>query len=234
MTADTPEVLERIRSQLDLVEMLARSMRRQMGPHAGVEELASYGKEALLLAARSYREGHGVSFRRWAAFKIRGAMIEAMRSKGPLPKRVYRKLRAMESAERVYEIAAEEDEAAPALTPEEADARITRTLTNAAHAMAVGFLTMRSADDLLRPVEDHGDSPEELTAAAEMARIVREAIEERPDNERTLLVRHYFEEATFDEAAKELGLSKSWASRLHARAIEGLARSLKRRRAEPP
>lgn len=234
MTNDSPEVLERINTQLDLVDMLARAFRRQMGHHAVVEELASHGKEALLLAARTYKDGHGVSFRRWAAFKIRGAMTEAMRSKGPLPKRVYRKLRAMESADRIYEIAAEEDEASPALSAEEADARLTQVLTNAAHAMAVGFLTMRSADDLLRPVADPSESPEELTSTAEMARILREAIDERPENERTLLVRHYFDEVTFDEAAKELGLSKSWASRLHTRAIEGLARSLKRRRAAGP
>lgn len=226
---DTPEVLERINGQLDLVEMLARAFRRQMGPHASVEDLASYGKEALLLAARSYQTGHGVTFRRWAAFKIRGAMIEAMRSKGPLPKRVYRKLRAMESAERIYEIAAEEDEAAPALTAEDADARLTQVLTNAAHAMAVGFLTMRSAENLLRPLADEGDSPEEIVATTEMARLIREAIDERPENERTLLLRHYFDEIPFNETAKEIGLSKSWASRLHTRAIEGLARTLKKK-----
>ena len=96
--------------------------------------------------------------------------------------------------------------------------------------MAVGFLHMRSTEDLLRPVEDRTESPEDLAAAAEMGRILREAIEERPENEKTLLKRHYFDEITFDDAAKEIGLSKSWGSRLHSRAIEGLAKSLKRRR----
>ncbi len=63
-----------------------------------------------------------------------------------------------------------------------------------------------------------------------MLEAVRSAIAERPDAERHLLQRHYFEDVNFDEAARELGLSKSWASRLHARAIEGLARTLKTRR----
>lgn len=233
MSTDSPEVLARIESELPLVEALARSLRRQMGTYAVVEELVSYGREALLLAARNYDPSRGVSFRRWAALKIKGAMTEAMRSKGPLPKRVYRKLRAVEAAERIYEVAAEEEAAAPITSPEDADERLEHTLTCAAHAMAVGFLHMRSTEDLLRPVEDHAsDSPEDLVAMNEMARIVREAIEERPDNEKTLLIRHYFDEITFDEAAKEIGLSKSWGSRLHARAIEGLARSLKRRRAD--
>ncbi len=61
-------------------------------------------------------------------------------------------------------------------------------------------------------------------------RAARAAVEGRPEAERHLLVRHYFEGVSFDEAAKEIGLSKSWASRLHARAIEGLAKDLKRLR----
>lgn len=230
VSTDSPEVLERINSELGLVDAIAHSVRRQMGDFAVFDELVSYGREALVIAARNYDPARGVSFRRWAAFKIKGAMTDSMRSKGPLPKRVYRKLRAIEAADRIYEVAAEEEAAAPPPSPEDADERLTQTLTSAAHAMAVGMLSMRSAEDMLRPLEDRGgESPEELTAQAEMARILREAIAERPENERTLLTRHYFDEITFEEAAKELGLSKSWGSRLHSRAIEGLAKTLKRR-----
>ena len=235
MSTDSPEVLARINSELGLVDAMAFSLRRQMGTHAVVEELVSYGREALIVAARNYDPARNVTFRRWAAFKIKGAMTEAMRSKGPLPKRVYRKLRAIEASDRIYEVAAEEEAAAPPTSAEEADERLGQTLTSAAHALAIGLLHMRSTEDMLRPVEDRGgDSPEDLTAHAEMARILREAIDERPENERTLLIRHYFDEVTFDEASRELGLSKSWGSRLHARAIEGLARTLKRRRVTSP
>lgn len=235
MSTDSPEVLARIASELDVVDRLAWSLRRQMGDHAVVEELVSFGREALLVAARTFDPDKGITFRRWASFKIRGAMIESMRSKGPLPKRVYRKLRALQAAHQIYEVAAEEDAAAPAVSAEDADARLTQSLTSAAHAKAIGFLYMRSAETLLGPIEDHdADTPEEQTARAEMARLVREAIEERPDNERTLLVRHYFDDATFEEVAKELGLSKSWASRLHSRAIEGLVKSLRKRGAAVP
>jgi RNA polymerase sigma factor for flagellar operon FliA len=236
VSTDSPEVLDRINSELALVEALAFSFRRLMGTYAVVDELTSYGREALLLAARTYDASKGVTFKRWAAFKIKGAMTEAMRSKGPLPKRVYRKLRAIEAADRIYEVAAEEEAAAPlAASPEEADERLGQTLSSAAHAMAIGLLYIKSTDDMLRPVEDReSDSPEELAAEVELARLVQECIDERPENERTLLRRHYFDEITFDEAAKELGLSKSWGSRLHARAIEGLARSLKRRRVTSP
>lgn len=229
MTTDSPEVLARIKDGLPLVDIVARQLRRQMGPYVDVEELVSHGREALVGAARSYDPDRGVPFRKWANLRVRGAMIDGIRSRANLPKRVYRRLRALEAADRVQEVAAEEEGAAPATTAEAADDRLGGTLSAAAMAMAVGFLTMRTGD-AVDSARDGGDSPEEAMARAEIAKLVRDAIAERPDAERHLLERHYFHDVTFEEAAKELGLSKSWASRLHARALEGIAKAMQRMR----
>ena len=51
---------------------------------------------------------------------------------------------------------------------------------------------------------------------------VRAAIEKLPEKERRLLQGYYFQGKTLEEAGAEIGQSKSWASRLHARAIERL------------
>ena len=226
---DSPEVLARLTDGLDLVDLVARQLRRQFGPYVQYDDLVSQGREALLAAARSFDPERGLVFRRWANLRVRGAMIDSVRSGGNLPRRVYRKLRAMQAAERVHEVAAEEQAAAPATTPDAADAKLADQLSAAAMAMAIGFLAVRSGDALDR-AEDPNASPEEEVARAELLGAIRSAIAERPDAERHLLQRHYFEDVSFDEAARELGLSKSWASRLHARTIEGLAKTLKTRR----
>lgn len=49
-----------------------------------------------------------------------------------------------------------------------------------------------------------------------------------PTVERTLLERYYLGDVTLDEAARSMGLSKSWGSRLHARAVQTLARDLRK------
>ena len=224
---DSPEVLARIKEGLDLVDMLARQIRRQFGPYVQFDDLASQGRETLLAAARSFDPDRAVPFRRWANLRIRGAMIDAVRSNGNLPRRVYRKLRAVQAADRVHDNAAEEQAAAPVTTDTDADAKLTDQLGTAAMAMALGFLTMRSGE-ALEHAQDSKDTPEEAVGRAELLDRVRAAIAERPEAERRLLERHYFEDIQFEETARELGLSKSWASRLHARAIEGVARSLKR------
>lgn len=226
---DPPEVVARIQEGLDLVDLLARQLCRQFGPHVQVDDLASQGREALLAAARSFDPERGVPFRRWANLRVRGAMIDAVRSQGNLPRRVYRKLRAMQAADLVHEAAAEEQSAAPPQSPEAAATALQDQLSSAAMAMALGFLAMKG-DEALARAEDPDASPESQVSRAEIVSAVRAAIAERPEAERHLLERHYFDDVTFEEAARELGLSKSWASRLHARAIEGVAKSLKRAR----
>lgn len=217
-------MLARVREGLDLVDLLARQMRRQIGASVQVDDLASAGREALVLAARGFDASRGVPFRRWANLRVRGAMIDAARSTG-LPRRLYEKLRATEAADRLQEATDETDAAKPPASAEEADTRLAARLEGAALAMALGLLRMGGQPEL-EAARDARESPEEQVGRAELVARVRAAIDARPDNERTLLVRHYFDDVTFEEAAREIGLSKSWASRLHARAIEALARDL--------
>ena len=56
---------------------------------------------------------------------------------------------------------------------------------------------------------------------------MRAAIAALPDRERTIVERHYYQDQTLLEAGAELGVTKSWASRLHARAVDMLREKLK-------
>ncbi len=236
--ADSPEVLARVHEGLELVNIVARQMRRQFGDHVHVDDLASQGREALLAAARSYDPDRGVPFQRWANLRIRGAMIDYARQSGTLPKRVYRKLRALQAAEHLSAARAEQPlatahatHATPA-TPEQADQAVGDELASAAMAMALGFLSMRH-NDALDHAKDPDHSPESNVSYAELIARVKAAVAELPLQERTLLQRHYFEDVNLDEASRELGLSKSWGSRLHARGVEALAKALRPSTREP-
>jgi RNA polymerase sigma factor for flagellar operon FliA len=228
--ADAPETVARIQEGMPVVDLLAHQLRRQLGS-VDLDDLRSAGHEGLVGAARSFDASLGVPFRRWANLKVRGAMIDALRSQGGIPRRIYARLRAIEAADRVSEATAEEETQTPVTTPAEADARLGGYLARLATAMAVGLVAEATSDaeDAVDPVL----SAEEQLAAHELGNLVRSAVDKQPEAERHLVKRHYFDGVTFDEAAKELGLSKSWASRLHARAIEGIARELKRQRVKP-
>jgi RNA polymerase sigma factor for flagellar operon FliA len=69
-------------------------------------------------------------------------------------------------------------------------------------------------------------SPENLVAAAEHCEAVRAQLQRLPTRERALLEALYFEDATLEEAGARLGISKSWASRVNAKALARLRRNL--------
>ena len=227
--ADAPETVARIHEGMPIVDMLAHQLRRQLGSY-DIDDLKSAGREGLVNAARSFDPALGVPFRRWANLRVRGAMIDAVRSHGGIPRRVYQRLKAIEAGDRLSEGVAEEEK--PATSTAEADQRLTGYLAGIATAMAVGLLSEASGPEP-EDVRDATLTAEEQLAQHQLVTRVREAVDKQPEAERHLLTRHYFDGITFDEAAKELGLSKSWASRLHARAIEGVTRELKRQKVKP-
>ncbi len=224
--SDSPDVLARFRAELDLVDVNARQVARRIAAASvTLDDLRSFGREGLLQAARSFDGSRGVPFRRWANLRIRGAMIDGVRQWGHLPRRVYHELRAMAAADRDRREALDDEHAGnPATTPEAADTRLTSYLAGIATAIAVGSMVAR--EDLDSDGRD--PSPEELVARAELVGRVREVMQRLPEAERTLIERHYFGDETLDQAAASLGLSKSWGSRLHARAIERIAREMRK------
>jgi RNA polymerase sigma factor for flagellar operon FliA len=223
---DPPDVLRRLHEGLPLVDVICHQLRKQLGLVVRTDDLVSYGREGLLAAARSFDPTRGVPFRRWANIRVRGAVMDGIRASSSLPRSVYSRLRALEAADRAKERLS--DDADRARTPEDADRRLGEYLAGAATAIALGF-SGSSADEGGEPT-DRSPSVEDTLVREELFLAIRRSIQELPDAERTLIQRHYFDGVTFEQAASELGLSKSWASRLHSRAVGYVTRSLKRAR----
>jgi RNA polymerase sigma factor FliA len=228
---DSPEVLERFHAHLELVEVIARQLTREIGRTAELDDLRAMGHQGLLEAARRFDDGRGVSFRRFANYRVRGAMLDGIRKSAPLPRRAHARIRALEAALLVAEGAAEDAAAVPgalASDPVGADRKLTEHLSDMATAMAMGLLAPTAAGEDGEPTGIDGSmSPEEAFAEAELKEIVVEALEQLPDDERELVRRHYIDGERFDLVAASLGLSKSWGSRLHTRAIARLTKRLR-------
>jgi RNA polymerase sigma factor for flagellar operon FliA len=225
-SSDAPDVLARFHAELDLVDLNARQVARRLAAApTTLDDLRSFGREGLLQAARSFDPARGVPFRRWANMRIRGAMIDGVRQWGQLPRRVYQELRTMAAADDVQEALSEESAAAPVTTPEAADRRLTTYLAGLATSMSLGSLGSTESHEGV--LDEREPGPEEIASKAELVERVRAIVRRLPDAERTLIERHYFADETLDQAAASLGLSKSWGSRLHARAIERIAKELR-------
>ncbi|MEO8178065.1 MAG: sigma-70 family RNA polymerase sigma factor [Deltaproteobacteria bacterium] len=227
---DPPEVMTRFREGLIAVKPIAIRLKRSLGRAAELDDLISYGQGGLLAAARRFDPERGVPFRAFANFRIRGAMLDGVRQLSHLPRRVHERLKAFESAATFSEGAAEDLNTTPppGQSAEDRERRLVDHLAGMATAIAIGLIAETGTDDqgAATAVAPSNLSPEEHSSRQQLLELVENAIESLPEQEAVLIRRHYLEGERFDHVAVELGLSKSWASRLHTRAIGRLTKRL--------
>ncbi|MEO6599846.1 MAG: sigma-70 family RNA polymerase sigma factor [Polyangiaceae bacterium] len=227
---EAPEVVERFASGLSLVDIIARQISRRLGGAAELEELISFGREGLWDAARRFDESRGVPFRGYASFRVRGSIIDGVRASSRLSRRTHERLNGLQAAARVSEGAFDDVSAprAPGAGPAEAEQALNDHLAAMATAMAAGLIAPTAfGDSGERTLIDTAADPEQAYGEAQLLSVIRSAIADLPHAEAELVRRHYLEGARFDHVAIELGLSKSWASRLHTRALTRLAQRLR-------
>lgn len=200
-----------------------------MGPVVELDDLRSFGREGLLDAARKFDSERGVPFRAYANFRVRGAIIDGVRSVAQLPRRAYERLNGLSAALKVSEGSADDAFTAPAnATRAQADQALGDHLAAMAAAITVGLIAPTSIGEEGERVQvATAENPEEAVARAQLLALVESALEALPDQEAALVRRHYLEGERFDHVAQSLGLSKSWASRLHTRAMQRLAKRLR-------
>jgi RNA polymerase sigma factor for flagellar operon FliA len=85
----------------------------------------------------------------------------------------------------------------------------------------------RAQESSLMLADTSEPAPSEQVATAELSQKIHAMVDSLPTQAADLVRSTYFEGLTLQEAGKRLGISKSWASRVHAKALQQLARSLK-------
>jgi RNA polymerase sigma factor FliA len=213
--------VDRIEEGMAVVDAVAYRLARRLGAHVELEELQGIGRLALLRIAETYDPARS-TFAAYAAYKLKWAIFDEVR-KMTHARSALARLNAVMASERHLEQAANPNEVTD-LSVEGFQSELTSLLEGQAAALALGLLTCR--EDTMRAADEAG-SPEEVTSRAEVAASVRGALSTLPERERLLVERHYYGGEPFDVIAEELGISKSWASRLHERAIATLGRALR-------
>lgn len=224
--ADTAEVLALFEGELELVEITARQVARSIGASVELDDLRSFGREGLLDAARRFDPARGVPFRAYANFRVRGAMIDGVRAMSQLPRRAHERLNGLSASLRTSEGVADDTFAAPSGgAPAQADQALGEHLAAMATALAVGLIAPTSVGEGGERVQvSTAESPEDAVLRAQLLQAVQDALDALPEEEAELVRRHYLDGERFDQVAVSLGLSKSWASRLHTRAMQKLAK----------
>lgn len=218
----------RIEAHLPLVRRIAGEVRRSLGGRAEIGDLIAYGTEGLIHALDRFDPKRGITFSSFAYYRIRGAVWDGVRKMGWKSRRTPEAALARFQAGANLALQQAADDAPAAASADEADA-IARTIARVGVAYVVSFdleAVDRQASETPNPEAQTGDASERA--------FVRRALTTLPEKERTLLLLMYFEDKSLTEAGAAIGLSKSWACRLHARALELLGDALSERGFEGP
>jgi RNA polymerase sigma factor for flagellar operon FliA len=222
----TPEQQRLVQRGLPLVDLIARRVARRIGGRVELDELVAIGRAALVEIVGEFEPDKG-SFEAFASRRLTWATYDALRAnkRGLLRARA----RALAASQQYSEALRDAEPPRPASlddvpTEEQSQVKLAALLEGHAAAMA---LALTSAHNDVDRAPDSTANPEESFARAEIADSLRRAVRELPERERALVERHYYGDERFDHIALDLGISKAWASRLHAAAIEILAKHLR-------
>ncbi len=218
------EPAQLIEQHLELPRKAARMLYPRVRDHVEFDELVALGNAGLAEAAGRYDPTLGASFSTFAWYRVHGAMVDGLRKMTTLPRRTWAKLVALRGAAEYLENRGERDagaaqRGAPARTPTESLASIKDAIAAIQTICLTSLEQLREAGGDVRA--DPVDAEDNLDRARLAARL-RAALAALPEREQELLKKHYFEDKNLLEAGAELGRSKTWASRLHAQAIDRL------------
>lgn len=228
-----------IQQHLGLVQSLARKLKKQITARVDFDDLVGYGSKGLIEAAERFDPSHGVAFTTFAYYRIRGAMLDGVRTMGWYSRADYARYRAEEraneylqnQADRAGAQATAPREGAPAAPPSSpasaATAGTAATLASVAEILgSIATVHITSLEAAATLADESLPPPDATLDAGRLGARVRAALKKLPDKERRLLELYYFSDKNLEAAGAAMGLSKSWACRLHARAVELLRAEL--------
>src|SRR5271154_5214278 len=210
---------------LPTVRYLARRIHERLPQHVELDDLVSAGVVGLIDAFSKFDHTKKVQFKSYAQFRIRGAILDSLRTLDWSPRELRRKGRAVEEAirattQRVGRAPAEQEIAGEM----ELSLGEYQQLLGDLKGLEIGSLHMERS-------EDSGDeelsyipgSPEEdplfRCLKGEMKQRLADAIDELPEKERMVLTLYYYEELTMKEIGLTLGVVESRVSQIHSSAV---------------
>jgi RNA polymerase sigma factor for flagellar operon FliA len=217
-----------------LVKFIAGRMASGLPTHVEEADLISYGLLGLIGAIERFDPDREIKFETFAVARVKGAIIDELRSLDWVPRSVRARARDVEKAHAELEA---ELQRAP--TDEEMAAKLEMDLDEFNDSLLeIANSSVLALDDLwtfadpgggggqisvLDTIHDpHAVDPATEAQASELKDRLADAIESLPERERLVVALYYYENLTLREIGEVLGVTESRVSQLHTKAVLGL------------
>jgi RNA polymerase sigma factor for flagellar operon FliA len=212
-----------------LVKYVAGKMGSGLPSYVDDADLVSYGLTGLISAIERFEPSREIKFETYAMSRIKGAIIDELRSMDWVPRSVRMRAREFERAnaklEHKLHRAPTDQELAHELdvTPEELQEHIQQISNSAVIALDELWSVSDSSGgqvSLLDTIEDpHAADPEKSFDAVNVKEQIAEAISRLPEREKLVVALYYYENLTLREIGEVLGVTESRVSQLHTKAV---------------
>ncbi|MDG2114168.1 MAG: sigma-70 family RNA polymerase sigma factor [Actinomycetota bacterium] len=212
---------------IELVQQIVNQVAMRYPRHVDRAELWSAGATGLVEASRSYRAETGIPFNRYAAIRIRGAIIDSTRKRDWAVRSLRRRMREVHSAEDRFEVAEGRKPTDQELSEligvdlDELKNRRTAAMTSSLlhldqedpERVSLGDrIEERSADRL----------PEETLSNREVLGTLTTAIDELPELQRDVIHRYYLQGEMLQSIAESLAVTEARVSQIRAEAVNAM------------
>jgi RNA polymerase sigma factor for flagellar operon FliA len=208
----------------DYVNTVVQGLMRTMQLPASMrEEFVSAGLFGLIEAAGRFNPERSDNFKTFAFLRIRGSVIDYIRSSCELSSKAYRRLRALEAAQLLRE-----DQLSRRTSSSNKGESLAAEGASYLEKVAIAYklINAQSISDASAEEKEKCDPEINLEKRRRFEKI-RELVATLPEKERIIIEQHYFHDRKLVEVAEHFaGLSKSWVSRLHDKAIELLRQKI--------
>jgi RNA polymerase sigma factor for flagellar operon FliA len=216
-----------------LVKKLAHQMKAKLPPSVEVDDLIQAGMIGLLDAVNRYEETHGAQFETYAVQRIRGAMLDELRSSDWLPRSLRQNMRKIE-------VAITKLQQRHGRPPKETEIarELKMSLEDYQHMLGDGsghqlvyyedFHDSESNEHFLdRYCVDESADPLQSLLNGGFREAVIHAIEALPEREKMLMGLYYEQEMNLKEIGAVMGVSESRVCQLHSQAVARLRARLR-------
>ncbi len=210
---------------LPTVRFVARRIHERLPQHVDIEDLISAGMVGLIDAFSKFDHTKQVQFKSYAQFRIRGAILDSLRTLDWSPRELRRKGRAIEETIRTltaqFGRAPSDAEIAGSM---ELSLQDYQQLLGDLKGLEIGSLNLErnedgGDDELSYLPGSESDEPLFRCLKGELRQRLIDAIETLPEKERMVLTLYYYEELTMKEIGLTLGVVESRVSQIHSAAV---------------